>query len=61
MFRRLSNKYFEPVSMWIMILGLVCIVQPWWMFLHRYAVAIILISLVAFVFFRHIKPLPEEE
>ena len=61
MFRRLSNKYFEPISMWLIILGLVFIVQPWSMFLHRYAVTIILIGLVAFVFFRHIEPLPEEE
>jgi hypothetical protein len=61
MIRRLSNKYFEPISMWLMILGLICIVQPWSMLLHRYAVPIILISLVAFVFFRHIEPLPEEE
>jgi preprotein translocase subunit Sss1 len=47
--------------MWLMILGLACIVQPWSMFLHRYALAIILIGLVAFIFFIHIKPLPEEE
>jgi hypothetical protein len=60
MFRRLSNKYFEPLSMWLIILGLVCIVQPWSMFFHRYAVVVILIGLVAFVFFRHIEPLPEE-
>jgi hypothetical protein len=61
MFRRMSNKYFEPISMWVMIFGLACTVQPWSMFLHRYAVGIVLIGLVAFVFFSHIKPLPEEE
>ncbi len=61
MFRKLSNKYFEPVAMWLMTLGLVCIVQPWSMFFHRYGVVIVLVGLVGFIFFSHIKPLPEEE
>ena len=61
MFREMSKKYFEPISMWLMILGLVSIVQPWWMFFHLYGVVITLIGLVSFIFFSHIKPLPEEE
>jgi hypothetical protein len=61
MFRKLSKKIFEPASMWVMIFGLVSIVQPWSIFLHRYGIVIVLIGLVAFNFFGHIKPLPEEE
>jgi hypothetical protein len=61
MFRKLSNKYFEPIAMWLMILGLAFIVQPWSMFFHRYGVVIVLVGLVAFIFFSHIKPLPEDE
>ena len=61
MFRKMSKKYFEPVSMWMMILGIVSIVQPWSMLFHLYGVVITLIGLVSFIFFSHIKPPLEEE
>ena len=61
MFRTMSKKYFEPASMWLMVLGIVSIVQPWSMLFHLYGVVITLIGLVSFIFFSHIKPLPEEE
>ena len=61
MFRKISKKYLEPVSMWLMILGIVSIVQPWSIFFHIHGVVITLIGLVSFIFFSHIKPLPEEE
>jgi hypothetical protein len=61
MFREMSKKYFEPVSMWMMILGIVSIVQPWSMFFHLHGVIITLIGLVSFIFFSHIKSLPEKD
>lgn len=60
MFRKLSAKYFEPVSMWIIILGIVSLCQPWVLFLHVYGFLIIIVGLIGFIFFSHIKPLPEE-
>jgi len=57
----MSKKYFEPASMWVMILGIVSIMQPWSMFFHSYGVVITLVGLVSFIFFSHIKSLPEED
>jgi len=61
MFRQLSVKYFEPISMWVIIFGIVSLCQPWFLTLHVYGFSIILIGLVGFIVFSHIKPLPEEE
>ena len=61
MFRLLSVKYFEPISMWVIIFGIVSLCQPWFLTLHVYGFSIILIGLVGFIVFSHIKPLPEEE
>jgi len=61
MFRELSVKYFEPISMWLIIVGIVGISQPWSEWLHRYGFTITLIGLVGFIFFSHIKPLPGKQ
>ena len=61
MFRKMSKKYFEPLSIWLMIFGIASIVQPWSMCFHSYGAVITLTGLVSFIFFSHIKPLPEEE
>ena len=61
MFRQLSVKYFEPISMWVIIFGIVSLCQPWFLTLHVYGFSIILIGLVGFIVFYHIKPLPEEQ
>ena len=61
MFRQLSVKYFEPISMWVIIFGIVSLCQPWFLTLHVYGFSIILIGLIGFIVFSHIKPLPEEE
>ena len=58
MFRELSAKYFEPISMWLIILGIFGISQPWWEWLHRYGFTITLVGLVGFIIFSHIQPLP---
>ena len=55
--REMSVKYFEPASIWIMVLGIVALCQPINMTLHSYGVTIILIGLVGFNIFSKIKPL----
>lgn len=60
MFRYLSVKYFEPISMWVIILGILCLCQPWILFLHVHGFIITIIGLAGFITFSHIKPLPEE-
>jgi hypothetical protein len=61
MFRRVSVKYLEPISMWVIILGIFSLCQPWSRFLHVYGLSITLAGLIGFIFFSHIKPPPEEE
>ena len=60
-FRRISATYLEPLSQWLMVLGIIALCQPWSMALHSYGVTIILIGLVGFSVFSKIKPRPEEE
>lgn len=60
MFRYLSTKYFEPISMWVIIFGIVCLCQPWILFFHVYGFLILIIGLSGFIFFSHIKPMPQE-
>jgi len=61
MFRKLSVKYFEPISMWVIIFGIVSLCQPWFLFFHLYGFLITLIGLVLFIFFSHIKPFSTEQ
>ncbi|MBT6135987.1 MAG: hypothetical protein HOH65_00825 [Rhodospirillaceae bacterium] len=60
-FKKLSSGVFEPLSQVVMVAGIIALVQPWNMFLHSYGLAIILVGLVGFIVFSHIKPGPEEE
>ena len=60
-FRQLSAKYLEPGSMWLMVLGIIALCQPWVLVLHVYGVTITLIGLIGFSIFSKIKPLPEDE
>jgi hypothetical protein len=55
-FRQLSARVLEPASMWVMVLGIVALCQPWSEFAHRYGIAITLAGLIAFAVFSHIKP-----
>ncbi len=59
-FKQLSARYLEPLSQWLMILGIIALCQPWNELLHRYGVTIILIGLVGFSIFSKIKPGPVE-
>ncbi len=59
-FREMSVRYFEPASIWIMVLGIIALCQPVNLTLHSYGVTIILIGLVGFNIFSKIKPLPSQ-
>ena len=54
--RVLNQKYLEPGSMWLMILGIVSLCQPWIEVLHQYSVTVMLIGLVGFNVAVHIPP-----
>ncbi len=58
-FKEISAHYLEPVSQWIMVVGIISLVQPWILFLHQYGVTITLLGLVGFIVFSHIQPDPE--
>ncbi len=60
-FRQLSVKVFEPLSQWLMVIGIIALCQPWIEIIHRYGVTVILIGLVGFIVFSHIKPDPAAE
>ena len=57
-FKEMSARILEPASQWIMILGIVALLQPWSHGLHSYGVTIILVGLVGFIVFSHIRPPP---
>ena len=46
--------------MFLMILGIVALCQPWIEVAHRYGVTITLAGLIGFSVFSKIKPLPKE-
>ena len=47
--RAINQKYLEPGSQILMILGIIALCQPWNMFLHRYGLTLTLIGLVGFM------------
>jgi len=55
-FRQLSASVLEPLCQTLMIVGIVCLCQPWVEVLHRYGVTIILVGLVGFSIFSKIGP-----
>ena len=59
--RQISARYLEPLSQWAMIAGIVALVQPWSLFLHRYGVTMILVGLAGFIIFSHVKPNPDRK
>jgi len=60
-FRQISQRYLEPISQWVMILGIIILCQPWSLDLHSYGVTVILVGLVGFSVFSKIKPAPKDE
>jgi hypothetical protein len=59
--RRLNARYFEPLSMWTMIAGIIFLCQPWFLFAHRYGLLVIIIGLIAFIITSHVSPPAEPE
>jgi disulfide bond formation protein DsbB len=55
-FRELNSRILEPGSMWVMILGIIALCQPWNNFFHRYGLTITLIGLIGFLITSHIGP-----
>jgi hypothetical protein len=47
-FRAINQKYLEPGSQVLMVLGIIALCQPWNLFLHTYGVTITLLGLIAF-------------
>jgi hypothetical protein len=60
-FRQISSRYLEPLSQWLMVLGIVMLCQPWDIGIHSYGVTVILIGLVGFSVFSKIGPGGESE
>lgn len=58
--RVFNQKFLEPISMWLMIGGIVFLCQPWIEVLHAYSVTIMLIGLIGFNVAAHIAP-PEQK
>jgi hypothetical protein len=59
-FRRFNQKLLEPGSMWLMILGIIFLCQPWIEVLHQWSVTVMLIGLIGFNVAVHIPP-PERK
>ena len=58
---RIGPRTWEMIFQWIMVAGIVALLQPWSLFFHRYGVTIILIGLVGFSIFIHIKSRPGDK
>jgi hypothetical protein len=55
-FRDLSARVLEPISIGVMVIGIVAVSQPWSLTLHSYGITITLIGLIGFNVFSKIKP-----
>jgi hypothetical protein len=58
--RVFNARFLEPASLWVMVIGVVALCQPWIAVLHAYSVLITLIGLIGFNIAAHI-PAPEPE
>ena len=59
MFRAIGPRRLETISQWVMVAGIVALLQPWSLLAHRYGVTVILVGLVGFIVFSHMKLRPE--
>jgi hypothetical protein len=55
--REISARYLEPGAIWVMVLGIIALCQPFSMTIHSYGVTVILVGLIGFMIFSKIKPL----
>ena len=58
--RVFNQKVLEPGSMWLMILGIIFLCQPWVLWLHEWSVLVMLIGIIGFNVAVHI-PAPEKK
>jgi hypothetical protein len=58
MLRHIGPRRLEAIFQWVMVIGIVALLQPWSFWLHRYGVTVILIGLVGFSVFIHVKSRP---
>jgi hypothetical protein len=56
--RQLIGNYLVPLAMLLMILGFICLCQPWIEFLHVYSVVITIAGLILFTIFARFAPEP---
>ncbi|HRO11387.1 hypothetical protein [Amaricoccus sp.] len=57
----LGPRTWEAIAQWVMVAGIVALLQPWSLFLHRYGVTITLIGLAGFIVFSHVSSRPGEK
>jgi type IV secretory pathway VirB2 component (pilin) len=55
-FRVFNQRFLEPGAMWLMIIGIIFLCQPWITVLHEWSVTIMLIGLVGFNVAAHVPP-----
>ena len=55
-FREFNQKFLEPGSMLLMIVGIISLCQPWIAVLHAWSVLIMLIGLIGFNVAAHVPP-----
>ena len=55
-FRRMNARVYEPGSMILMVVGILCLCQPWIDVLHQYSVLIMLIGIIGFNIAVHVPP-----
>lgn len=58
--RVFNQRLLEPLTMALMVIGIICLCQPWVLVLHQWSVLIMLIGLIGFNVAVHIKP-PEAD
>jgi type IV secretory pathway VirB2 component (pilin) len=58
-FRAFSATVLEPLSIWVMVAGIIFLCQPWIASLHSWSVLVMLIGLIGFNISGHV-PLPTE-
>jgi hypothetical protein len=60
-FRAINQKYLEPASQVLMVLGIIALCQPWSMFWHSYGITITLLGLIGFNITSKIPPVEKDE
>ena len=56
---RPDPRRLELVFQWVMVAGIIALMQPWSLLMHRYSVTVILVGLVGFSVFSKIPSRPE--